>query len=99
MRTGEIRPTCSSALQNWAALARSLADAAVVLMRGHGSVAVGGSVAQAVRRAVFAERNAKAQADAIALGGTITFLTERECEAAAASNDGQIARAWELRRS
>ena len=76
-------------------LAESLGDRWVVLMRGHGSVAVGHSVQQAVHRAVFTEMNARVQAEAIRLGDC-TYLTAEEAESALASNDGQIMRAWEL---
>lgn len=76
-------------------LADSLGAAAVVLMRGHGSVAVGASVQQAVHRAVFTELNARTQAEALKLG-SCTYLTAEEASAAAASNDGQVLRAWEL---
>jgi len=37
------------------ALAKSLGDRAVVLMRGHGSVAVGDSIQQVVHRAIYTE--------------------------------------------
>src|SRR5262252_8537806 len=43
------------------ALARVLGPHALVLLRGHGSVAVGDSVRQCVRRAIIAETNARAQ--------------------------------------
>lgn len=79
-----------------AALAETLGDAAVVLMRGHGSVAVGDSIPEAVFRAVYAELNARVQAAAIGLGGDFTALTEAEAVAAAASNYGQMSRAWEV---
>jgi ribulose-5-phosphate 4-epimerase/fuculose-1-phosphate aldolase len=78
-----------------AALARSLGSRAVVLMRGHGSTTVGASVRQAVFRAVYAEVNARLQAEATRLG-PVTYLTDGEAEAASAANDGQISRAWEL---
>lgn len=77
-----------------AALAASLGDAAVVLMRGHGYVAVGDSIAQAVARAVYSDLNARAQAAAATLGG-YTALTAAEGRRAAASNDGQLSRAWQ----
>lgn len=77
-------------------LAASLGDEAVVLMRGHGFVAVGGSVPQAVARAVYADLNARAQATAIQLLGDYTALTIDESRAAAAANDGQIERAWAI---
>jgi HCOMODA/2-hydroxy-3-carboxy-muconic semialdehyde decarboxylase len=77
------------------ALARSLGDGAVVLMRGHGSTAVGRDVREAVFRAVYTETNARVQADAMQLGAP-TFLSEREALRSSESNAGQIARAWDL---
>ena len=77
------------------ALARSLGGNAAVLMRGHGSTVVGTSLRQAVFRAVYLEMNARLQADAMRLG-PVTYLTEQEAAAAAATNDGQIGRAWAL---
>ncbi len=81
-----------------AALAAALGASAAALMRGHGSVAVGESVPQAVWRAVFAELNARAQAAAAGLGEYIP-LTDAEAAAAAESNAGQIRRAWEIWRA
>lgn len=81
-----------------AGLAAVLGDGAVALMRGHGSVAVGDSIPQAVWRAVFAELNARAQATAVGLG-EFTPLTAEEGKAAAESNYGQIRRAWEIWRA
>lgn len=77
------------------ALARSLGDGAVVLMRGHGVTAVGGSVQQAVFRAVYAEVNARVQSDAMRLG-QVNYLNVREAQAAAKANDATMERAWEL---
>jgi len=78
-----------------AAVARALGNRAVALMRGHGSVAVGSSIRQAVFRAVYTEVNARLEADALRLG-TVTFLNEQEAANAAAVIDGQIGRAWDL---
>jgi HCOMODA/2-hydroxy-3-carboxy-muconic semialdehyde decarboxylase len=78
-----------------AALARSLGNNAAVLMRGHGSTVVGANLRQAVYRAVYLEMNARLQGDAMRLGPVI-FLSEAEAAAAAAANDGQIGRAWQL---
>lgn len=77
-------------------LAGSLGDEAVVLMRGHGFVAVGDSIPQAVARAVYADLNARAQTTAIQLLGDYTALTVAEGRAAAAANDGQLGRAWAI---
>lgn len=91
--------TGSDLLIGDAGLGRSLAavlgEGPMALMRGHGSVAVGGSLPQAVYRAVFAELNARVQASAAQLG-EIEFLTAEEARSAAATNDGQIRRAWEV---
>lgn len=78
-----------------AALAATLGSAAYALMRGHGSVAVGGSLKQAVYRAIYAEVNARLQAEASRLGD-ITFLNEAEAANAAATNDQMVDRPWEL---
>jgi HCOMODA/2-hydroxy-3-carboxy-muconic semialdehyde decarboxylase len=82
-----------------AGLAATLGGSAVALMRGHGSVAVGGSVSEAVFRAVFTELNARVQAASIGLGAEYTALTAGEVQAATESNRGQIPRAWEIWRS
>ena len=78
-----------------AALAKVLADKPVALMRGHGAVAVGNSIPQAVFRAYYAEMNARLQAEAMRLG-TVTYLTAEEAQASARTNDGVLLRAWEL---
>ena len=77
------------------ALAKSLGSAALVLMRGHGSTVVGGSVRQAVYRAVYAETGAKLQAQAEAMGDVV-YLSDEEAVAASALSDAQIERVWEL---
>src|SRR4051812_32850542 len=51
------------------ALAATLADKSVVLLRGHGDVTVGPTVKVAVFRAYYTDVNAKLQAQALALGG------------------------------
>lgn len=78
-----------------AALARSLGSCSCVLMRGHGSTTVGGSIEQVVYRAIYAEVNAKLQLQAAALGEA-QLLTPREAALAAESNDTQIQRSWDL---
>jgi len=78
-----------------AALAGSLGQANVVLMRGHGSTVVGPSVKVAVFRAVYAEVNARVQLQALALGD-VEYLTPAEAEATARSNEGQVERPWNL---
>ncbi|HTD36766.1 MAG TPA: class II aldolase/adducin family protein [Candidatus Limnocylindrales bacterium] len=77
------------------ALARTLGANTTVLMRGHGSTTVGRDVREAVFRAVYAEVNARVQADALRLG-TVTYLSDEESTRSAAANAAQVARAWEL---
>jgi ribulose-5-phosphate 4-epimerase/fuculose-1-phosphate aldolase len=57
-----------------AALAHSLGDATVALMRGRGNVVVGRSLPEVVYRAVYTEANARLQTDALRLGnGRVTY--------------------------
>ena len=78
-----------------AALAQSLGQSAAVLMRGHGSTVVGGTLRQAAFRAVYTEIGARLQSEAMRLG-PVTYLTEEEGEATARTNDAQIDRTWLL---
>lgn len=78
-----------------ASLSAVLGARAVALMRGHGSVVVGDSLAMAVHRAVFTEMNAQALSRALHLG-EVTALTAGEAESARRTNDGQTKRAWDL---
>jgi HCOMODA/2-hydroxy-3-carboxy-muconic semialdehyde decarboxylase len=57
-----------------AALARTLGNAPVALMRGHGNVVVGTSVKQAVVYAVYIDINARMQAAALALSPHIVTM-------------------------
>ena len=77
-------------------LARALGDKPVVLMRGHGDVAVGPSVKMAVFRAYYTDVNAKLQSQAIALGGEVNYLTPGEAEKADKINFAIIDRIWNL---
>jgi HCOMODA/2-hydroxy-3-carboxy-muconic semialdehyde decarboxylase len=77
------------------ALASALGDHPVVLLRGHGAAMVGNSIQQAVFRAIYAETNAKLQAEALRLG-KVTYLSAEEEAKAGARNDAQLARPWEL---
>jgi ribulose-5-phosphate 4-epimerase/fuculose-1-phosphate aldolase len=81
-----------------AALARSLDDAAAVLMRGHGATVVGETLRQAVFRAVYTELDARLQAEALRLG-PVAYMSAAEARAAAKTNDSQIDRAWSLWRA
>jgi ribulose-5-phosphate 4-epimerase/fuculose-1-phosphate aldolase len=80
-----------------AALAQSLGQGSVALMRGHGNVVVGGSLPEVVFRAIYTEANARLQADALRLGdGSVTYLNDGEAAAATATNARVLSRAWEL---
>ena len=78
------------------ALAETLGDRPVALMRGHGNVVVGASVQVAVYRAVYTEVNARLQTAAMGLGGPLTFLEKEEGEKFDATIQSQIRRPWEL---
>jgi len=77
-----------------AALARALSDKPAALMRGHGAVVVGDSLPQVVGRSYYLQMDAKLQAQAIALGGDITYLDAGE--AAQTEAFGGYERAWDL---
>ena len=77
-------------------LAATLADKPVVLMRGHGDVAVGPTVKMAVFRAYYTDVNAKLQSQAIALGGEPNYLTPGEGVKADKTNFAVIDRIWNL---
>jgi HCOMODA/2-hydroxy-3-carboxy-muconic semialdehyde decarboxylase len=78
------------------ALAQTLGARPVALLRGHGAVVVGDSVQIAVFRSVYTEMNAKLQAQAMALGGSVIYLDPEEARNAAANVGGTISRPWEL---
>jgi ribulose-5-phosphate 4-epimerase/fuculose-1-phosphate aldolase len=77
-------------------LARGLGDKPTALMRGHGCVAVGESIREAVTTAIYLNVNAELQMKAAALG-KITFLSRGEVDKV---NGGRrpyvgVERAWE----
>ncbi|HET6606826.1 MAG TPA: class II aldolase/adducin family protein [Rhodopila sp.] len=77
------------------ALAATLGNHPVVLMRGHGSVAVAQDIRHVVFRAVYTEVNARMQAEALRLG-TPRYLNSAEAAAAAKTNDALVDRPWSL---
>lgn len=81
--------------QRGKALADSLGAAPVVLMRGHGSTAVGATLRQAVFRAILTEENAKLQLESMKLG-KVQYLSRAESVAAAAfiETDFSMAKPW-----
>jgi HCOMODA/2-hydroxy-3-carboxy-muconic semialdehyde decarboxylase len=80
-------------------LGRALADCLgghdIVLMRGHGSTVVGGTIQQAVYRGIYAELNARYQLQAMQLGD-VTYLTAGESAACVQNVEGQVQRPWDL---
>jgi ribulose-5-phosphate 4-epimerase/fuculose-1-phosphate aldolase len=84
-----------------AAMAQSLGDKAVVLLRAHGFVAVAPSLPAAVFRAIFTEVNARVQLKTMTLGagkepGAFAYLDEEEGRKADAVNLATVGRSWEL---
>jgi HCOMODA/2-hydroxy-3-carboxy-muconic semialdehyde decarboxylase len=79
-----------------AAMAASLGDKAVVLLRAHGVVVVGPSLQAAVFRAVFTEVSARVQLQAAMLGGPLAALDAEEGRKADAVNLATLGRSWEL---
>lgn len=78
------------------ALAGTLGESDVALMRGHGYVAVAPSVPLAVSRAIYTQLNAALQQQAIALGGSVTYLVPEEVALYVPLEAGTIMRPWEL---
>ena len=79
-----------------AALARTLDQGTVALMRGHGDVVVGLSVRTAVLHAIYTDLNARLQSEALRLSANVTYLNEIEAANIGAINDRQVDRAWEI---
>ncbi len=65
-------------------------------MRGHGDVTVGPNVRIAVFRAYYTDVNARLQAQAIGLGGEITYLSPEEGAKADQVNFAVLDRVWNL---
>jgi len=63
-------------------------------MRGHGAVVVGDSLPMAVGRSIYLQMDARLQAQAMALGGNITYLDAGEVEKLKGLDSYD--RAWEL---
>ena len=78
------------------ALAQTLGARPVALMRGHGAVVVGPNIQNAVFRSVYTEMNARLQAQAMTLGGPVTYLDDEEARLAGGSVGGTVVRPWDL---
>lgn len=82
------------------ALARTLGGHPAALMRGHGSVTVGETVARAVGRSIYLEMNARMQLQAMLIagpGGAFKFMDDAEVSESAARQEYD--RAWHLWRT
>ncbi len=83
------------------ALAETLGNRPVALMRGHGNVVVGPNIPRMVSRAIYTEVNARLQLQAIALGGPIVYIDEGEARAGEAMRDKaerghSVDRTWQM---
>jgi HCOMODA/2-hydroxy-3-carboxy-muconic semialdehyde decarboxylase len=78
-----------------AALAKSLSDKQIVLMRGHGATMAGQSIKHAVFRAIYAALNATMQMDALRMG-EVMYLADEEAMKGMEINDRFIDRSWSL---
>jgi len=77
------------------ALAATLGDKPMALMRGHGATMVGLSIPMVVYRSIYAALNATLQMEAMRLGQPI-FLEPEEARRAEATNNSALDRAWAL---
>jgi len=77
------------------ALAESLGSRPAVLMRHHGAVVVASSIPNVVGRSVYLDLNARAQIQAVSLGGKYTWIDPAEAKLRMA-DPNEYARAWEL---
>jgi HCOMODA/2-hydroxy-3-carboxy-muconic semialdehyde decarboxylase len=77
------------------ALAQTLDDKSVVLMRGHGFAVAGGSIQEAVYNAINTVVNAREQMDALRLGGVI-YLSDAEAAAVSKIHNTSLDRSWEI---
>lgn len=76
------------------ALAKTLGDKPASLMRGHGAAIVGPTLPITVARSVYLAANAAMQAQAMALGGRITYLDPEEAKKVGDQNGYE--RSWDL---
>jgi HCOMODA/2-hydroxy-3-carboxy-muconic semialdehyde decarboxylase len=82
-------------LRTAGALAQTLGDKHVALMRGHGYVAVGSVIPEAVHRSIVLDVNARMQLQAMALGGTIAYLTPADIpDGGKTTPTGEFMRGW-----
>jgi ribulose-5-phosphate 4-epimerase/fuculose-1-phosphate aldolase len=77
------------------ALAKTLGQSGIALIRGHGFVAVAETTQLAVYRAYYTQMNARVQSESAKLG-TIKFLTPGEAVKAQVATEATVARPWDL---
>ena len=77
------------------ALAKTLGTKPAALMRGHGAVVVASSIPNAVGRSIYLDVNARAQMQALTLGGRITYVDPEEAKLRL-TDPNEYARAWDL---
>jgi HCOMODA/2-hydroxy-3-carboxy-muconic semialdehyde decarboxylase len=80
------------------ALAASLGNKSVALMRHHGAVIVATSIPNVVGRSVYLDLNARVQIQTIAIGGKATYVDPAEAKLRM-SDPNEYARAWDLWKS
>jgi ribulose-5-phosphate 4-epimerase/fuculose-1-phosphate aldolase len=83
------------------ALAETLGNRPVALLRGHGNVVVGPDVRRAVARAIYTEVNARMLLQAVMLGGPIIYIDPEENKAIESGRGTQIPghsvdRVWQM---
>lgn len=78
-----------------AALAKTLGQKPAVLMRGHGAVVVASSIPNVVGRNIYLDINARAQMEALALGGKVSYVEQDEAKLRM-QDPNEYARAWDL---
>jgi ribulose-5-phosphate 4-epimerase/fuculose-1-phosphate aldolase len=78
------------------ALTEALGGHSVVLMRGHGDVAVGQNIQVAVWNAYYTEVNARVLQQAMSLGGHVTYLSPGEIKTLAEGYARFADRPWQL---
>jgi ribulose-5-phosphate 4-epimerase/fuculose-1-phosphate aldolase len=78
------------------ALAKSLGQADIVLLRGHGDAVVGPNVRLATFFAIYAEINARQLATALAIGGPVKYIEGDEQKKTDANMRTAYERPWQL---
>src|SRR5204862_7126500 len=78
------------------AIGQTLGQSQIVLMRGHGDTVVGPNVRLATFWAIYAEINARQLAQAIAIGGPITFIEGEEQRLVHDTMSGSYERPWQM---